>query len=98
MKIKRTKPFTEWMSDLKDKEAKARINRYLDRVKDNGLTGDIEPVGEGVSEIRFHFGPGYRVYFITHGEDMIVLLGAGTKRTQKQDIKDAKSLATNITD
>lgn len=98
IKIKRTAPFKDWLKNLKDSNSKLRITRFFERVAENGLSGDIEPVGEGVSEFRFHWGAGYRVYFLQHGDDIIVLLGGGTKRTQKQDIKDAKSLASTFTD
>lgn len=96
MKIIRTNNFADWLKSLKDLEAKARLNKYFDRVARNGLSGDIQPVGEGVSEIRFHFGPGYRVYFIQRGKEVIILLGGGDKSSQKIDIKDAKSLASEL--
>lgn len=67
----------------------------LDRVRD-GLFGDVEPVGSGVSELRIHYGPGYRVYFIRRGKTVITLLGGGTKAGQKRDIKAAIALAETL--
>lgn len=61
-----------------------------------GLMGDVEPVGEGVSELRIHLGAGWRVYFVQLGKEVIVLLAGGSKRTQKADIKRAKALALQL--
>ena len=97
LKVKKTSVFDEWLLNLKDKEAKSRINRFLQRISKSGLSGDIEPVGEGISEIRFHFGPGYRVYFVQRGNEIVVILGGGTKKTQSRDIAEAKKLASCIT-
>lgn len=98
IKIRRTEEFSDWLKNLKDSAAKARINRYWEKVAQDGLTGDIAPVGEGVSEVKFHFGPGYRVYFIKRGEEVIVVLGGGTKAKQQRDIDAAKSLASALED
>jgi putative addiction module killer protein len=98
MKIIRTEEFSEWLKNLKDSVAKARITRHLEKVAKDGLFGNIGPVGDGVSEFKFHFGPGYRVYFIQRGEEVIVVLGGGTKAGQQRDIDDAKSLASSIED
>jgi len=81
-------PFGEWMDELEGSKVYAIILNRLDRVE-NGNLGDCHPVGEGVSELRIDFGPGYRVYFGQDG-NVIVLLGGGTKRTQADDIKRAK--------
>ena len=90
--IIRTDVFDEWLSKLKDAKGKARI---IERVRstERGNFGDCESVGEGVSEMRIHFGPGYRVYFTRSGKVVYVLLCGGTKRGQSRDIAKAKDLA-----
>lgn len=82
-------PFSEWFKSLRDIQGKARIEARIRRLSD-GLFGDCEPVGEGVRELRMFFGPGYRVYFGEEGDNIVILLCGGDKRTQKQDIKTAK--------
>ena len=82
-------PFAEWLAALKDKQALARIRARLARLID-GNFGDAEAIGGGVSELRIHWGPGYRVYFGRLGETVILLLCAGDKRTQDRDIERAK--------
>lgn len=82
-------PFTEWLTGLKDVQGKARIGARIRRLE-AGLYGDCEPVGEGVSELRMFFGPGYRVYFGEEADTIVVLLCGGDKSSQKQDIKTAK--------
>ncbi len=87
-------PFAKWFNTL-DPRAAAKVTTALERFE-RGLLGDVEPVGEGVSERRLDFGPGYRIYFGSvrdkHTVKIVILLCGGTKRRQKQDIKDAKSL------
>jgi putative addiction module killer protein len=90
--IRQTETFRKWERKLKDQKAKALIAARILRVA-NGLLGDVSPVGEGVSELRIHYGPGYRVYFRRSGEEIIILLCGGDKSTQEQDIKQAKRLA-----
>lgn len=82
-------PFTEWLQSLRDKQTQARI-RFRIRRLEAGLFGDCEPIGEGVMELREHFGPGYRIYFGRHGRMIVVLLCGGSKRSQTADIKAAK--------
>ncbi len=82
-------PFTEWLSGL-DVQTRARVRVRIDRLED-GLFGDVEPVGEGVSELRLDFGPGYRVYFGQQGLQVHLLLG-GSKQGQKKDIRRAKKM------
>ena len=83
------RPFREWLNNLRDIQAKATIETRLDRVID-GNFGQCEPVGNGVFELKVNFGPGYRVYFGKVGHQIILLLCAGSKRTQDKDIKLAK--------
>lgn len=87
--------FDEWLSSLKDRAGAMRIQARIDRVED-GNFGDIAPVGEGVSELRIHFGPGYRVYFTQRGLDVVILLAGGDKATQSKDIKNALELARKL--
>ncbi|WP_332700944.1 type II toxin-antitoxin system RelE/ParE family toxin [Devosia sp.] len=84
--------FSAWLTKLKDTQAKAKIAGRIQRLA-HGLAGDVEPVGEGVSELRVHIGPGYRVYFVRQGATVIVLLCGGDKSSQVRDIKAAKALA-----
>ncbi len=86
--------FTAWLSRLRDRQAKARIAGRIQRLA-HGLAGDVQPVGEGVSELRIHYGPGYRVYFLQRGATLVILLIGGEKTSQDRDIKAAKVLAKN---
>jgi putative addiction module killer protein len=95
MKIRQTEVFAAWFRALRDRQARARIQVRIDRLQ-LGLAGDVKPVGEGVSELRIDYGPGYRVYFTHRGSELIVLLAAGDKRTQSRDIKEAIQLARDL--
>jgi putative addiction module killer protein len=86
-----SKTFSAWLERLRDRPAVARINARIIRLR-LGSAGDAAAVGEGVSELRFMFGPGYRVYFAMKGSDLILLLAGGDKSTQAADIKAAKAL------
>ncbi|AIG04673.1 addiction module killer protein [Pseudomonas fluorescens] len=95
--IKQTATFRTWESKLKDRTAKAAIAARIIRVA-NGLMGDVSPVGQGVSELRIHYGPGYRVYFQQRGDELVILLCGGDKATQSRDIETAKILAKDWSD
>ena len=90
--IKPLPEFTEWLDGLPDASVRGVVAARIKRLE-RGLMGDVEPVGEGVSELRIHFGAGWRIYFVQRGVQLIVLLAGGSKRTQKADIKRAKALA-----
>ncbi len=90
--LKQTEVFRAWWIRLNDERARGVIAARLDRLA-YGLLGDVEPVGEGISELRIHFGPGYRVYIQKRGTTVIVLLCGGNKSSQAKDIKTAKRLA-----
>jgi len=93
--IQTTTLFDNWFSNLKDRTGKMRVQARIDRAED-GNFGDCEPVGEGVSEMRVHFGPGYRVYITQMGLEIVVLLAGGDKSTQANDIKKALKLAREL--
>lgn len=95
--LKQTETFLKWERKLKDQTAKALIASRLLRLA-SGLAGDVAPVGDGVSELRVHYGPGYRVYFCKHGTEIILLLCGGDKSSQDRDIKAAKQLASEWND
>ncbi|QPB24780.1 type II toxin-antitoxin system RelE/ParE family toxin [Rhizobium sp. 007] len=92
IELKQTATFQKWHRKLKDGKAKAAIAMRLHRLE-MGNPGDVAPVGEGISELRIHYGPGYRVYFQQRGNVIVVLLCGGDKRTQGTDIQTAKQLA-----
>ncbi|MGP4951872.1 type II toxin-antitoxin system RelE/ParE family toxin [Psychrobacter sp. T6-1] len=90
-----TEVFDKWFNKLKDQQVKRRIQARIDRVED-GNFGDSEPIGEGVSELHFFFGSGYRVYYCTQGQRVVILLASGDKSTQSKDIKIALQLAKEL--
>ena len=90
--FKKSKPFQEWLDSLRSEPARARVLARLKSAK-SGNFGDCETVGNGVSEMRIHFGPGYRVYFTRRDEVVYLLLIGGDKSTQKRDIQQAKKIA-----
>lgn len=92
MEIRQTDAYAQWFDGLRDRQAKARINIRIRRLS-LGNPGDVKPVGQGVSELRIDYGPGYRVYFTRRGEATIILLAGGDKKTQNQDIRIAQALA-----
>ena len=97
MELKQTETFRIWESKLRDRRARTIIAARLFRLAE-GLAGDVAPVGEGVSELRIRYGPGYRVYFQQRGNTFIVLLCGGDKGSQTRDISAAKKLAREWSD
>lgn len=95
IEIRKTETFAEWIDSLGDMRARARVQVWIERLA-HGLAGDVKPVGEGVSELRIDYGPGYRVYFKRQGKILIILLAGGDKRTQSKDIKTALRLSRNL--
>ncbi len=93
--IRKTEIFAKWLDGLDDIRARARILVRIQRLA-AGNPGDVKPVGEGVSELRINYGPGYRVYYKKQGRSVVVLLAGGDKRTQSRNIKTALRLARNL--
>jgi len=93
--IRKTDTYAEWLDGLRDIHARARVLARVERLA-AGNPGDVKAVGEGVSELRIDYGPGYRVYFTMRGRTVIILLAGGDKRTQSTDIKTALRLARNL--
>ncbi|QEA12075.1 type II toxin-antitoxin system RelE/ParE family toxin [Comamonas flocculans] len=93
--IHTTETFDDWFDALRDKHAQKRIQARIRRAE-LGNFGDCAPVGEGVSEMRIHHGPGYRVYFVQRGLEIVILLAGGDKSTQRLDIKLALELARQL--
>jgi len=97
IEIRKTVLFAQWLDGLRDLQARARVQARIERLA-AGNPGDVEPVGEGVSELRIDCGPGYRVYFKKRGRKLIILLAGGDKTTQAKDIKAALRLARNLSE
>ena len=95
IEIRKTDIFVQWLDNLRDFQGRARVQARIERLA-AGNPGDVEPVGEGVSELRIHYGPGYRVYFRKRGRELIILLAGGDKSTQVKDIKAALRRARNL--
>ena len=95
LEVRRTEAFVRWLDDLRDVRARARVLVRVERLA-AGNPGDVKPVGEGVSEMRIDYGPGYRVYFKRQGRTVVVLLAGGDKRNQRDDIETALRLARNL--
>jgi len=94
IEIKQTATFMAWQKRLRDDRARAAIAARIFRLA-NGLAGDVQSVGQGVSELRIHYGPGYRVYFQQRGDELVILLCGGDKGSQSRDIEKAKELASH---
>jgi putative addiction module killer protein len=95
LEIRKTEIFTKWLDALRDVRARARVQVRIERLA-AGNPGDVQPIGEGVAELRIDYGPGYRVYFKRIGREIVILLAGGDKRTQSSDIKTALRLARNL--
>ncbi|HTV68011.1 MAG TPA: type II toxin-antitoxin system RelE/ParE family toxin [Rhizobiaceae bacterium] len=94
VQIKQSETFRKWEAKLRDQKARAFIAARLFRLA-NGLEGDVSPVGEGISELRIHYGPGYRINFKRRGQELIILLCGGDKGSQDRDIRLAKKIAAD---
>jgi putative addiction module killer protein len=90
--VRMTETFEAWLYDLRDAKARSKIAVRIQRLAD-GNPGDVAAVGEGVSEMRINFGPGYRVYYVNRGRELVILLCGGDKASQARDIEAAKRLA-----
>ena len=95
IEVRQTTLFREWLDSLADQRAAARIAQRIVRLQ-AGLIGDARPVGDGVSELRVDYGPGYRVYYVNRDEVFVLLLCGGDKSSQADDIRRAKEIAANI--
>jgi len=95
LQIRKTDVYAEWIDNLRDLQGRARILVRVERLA-SGNPGDVKAISGGVSELRVHFGPGYRVYFSQRGDDILILLAGGDKSTQPRDIQTALQLAKNL--
>lgn len=93
--VRQTEIYTKWFDALHDRQARARIDIRIRRLS-IGNFGDVKPVGEGVSELRIDYGPGYRVYFAQRARELVILLAGGDKRSQEADIKTAIQLLRTL--
>lgn len=95
IEVRQTITFTNWLDDLRDRNARIRIATRIRRME-LGNPGDVKAVGEGVSEMRITYGPGYRVYFVQDGDTVVILLCGGDKSSQSRDIAQAKQMAKEL--
>jgi putative addiction module killer protein len=95
IEIRQTETYRNWFDSLKDRNARMRIDIRIRRIS-LGNFGDVKPVGEGVSEIKIDYGPGYRIYFVQKKNTIIILLSGGDKATQSRDIQKAHELAQRL--
>ena len=95
IEVRQTDVYVQWFRRLRDRRARARINARIRRLS-LGNVGDVRPVGEGVSELRIDYGPGYRVYFVQQEQSLVLLLAGGDKSTQERDITRARNLARGL--
>lgn len=92
IEVVKSETFNRWLKKLRDRRAVVRINARIDRLA-FGNPGDVQPIGDGLSELRIDYGPGYRVYFMQQGNVLVLILCGGDKRTQQEDIAKAKRIA-----
>jgi len=97
IEIRKTELFARWLDDLRDLRARARVQVRIERLA-AGNPGDVGPVGEGVSELRIDYGPGYRMYYKRYKRELIILLAGGDKSSQAKDIKAVQRLARNLSE
>jgi len=97
IEVRQTDLYARWFEALRDRQARARILVGVRRLS-LGNPGDVRPVGEGVSEMRIDYGPGYRIYFVSRGQQVVILLAGGDKKSQAGDIRTALDLARNLED
>ncbi len=95
VEVRQTEVYARWFRRLRDRQARVRIDSRIRRLS-LGNPGDLRPVGEGVSEIRIDYGPGYRVYFVQRGQSLVILLAGGDKDSQARDIQRALALARGL--
>ena len=95
IEIRQTEVFARWINRLRDDRARTRIEARIYRLS-LGNPGDVKPIGDGISELRIDYGPGYRVYFVKQGPVIVILLCGGDKRSQKRDIAMAKTFAREL--
>lgn len=95
LEVRQTSTYSAWFDALRDRQAKVRIDIRIRRLS-LGNAGDVKPVGDGVSELRVNFGPGYRVYFVQRRNEYIILLAGGDRTSQSDDIRQAKVLARDL--
>jgi putative addiction module killer protein len=93
--VKLTPQFEEWIGSIKDRMTRLRLAKRLDKAQ-RGILGDVQPIGQGVFEMREHFGPGWRMYYVHRGPVLIVMLGGGDKSTQQADIAAAMELTDTL--
>lgn len=95
IEIRQTEDYSRWFERLRDRQARARILARIRRLS-LGNSGEVKSVGEGVSEMKIDYGPGYRVYYKQRGKTLVVLLAGGDKKSQQKDIKRAQELARGL--
>ena len=95
LEVRETTVFSDWLAALRNAEARTRVQARILRLR-HGNFGDVKPVSEGISELRIDFGPGYRLYCVQRGAQLVILLAGGSKKTQDKDIKTALTLAKNL--